>query len=299
MNSTRLRIASASANSSSLTILQAQPRIDESTYECALVSLSTQSELRSHHFELRLLVPPRLAPFEFPRDAQVGMKVLLTCSALEGHQPISFIWLKDQQIIMSGASLEGSVGAKSAPPDTVNSLAQLHRQQLAEKLALSAHAALELGPTKSEYVLITSNSKSAPFGVSNDDDEHSDYDDDDADNGKNIVNNNSANEHSGQSHDKSIAVAPKHDSSHLQTNRKLAAPHRKSSMHLIDSSIRIRQADDFSILSIDSIELKHSGRYSCSAQNEAARVQHSSQLIINGKYPAVVRFQPIKDSHID
>ncbi|CAA3033297.1 Down syndrome cell adhesion molecule Dscam2, partial [Olea europaea subsp. europaea] len=272
MNSTRLRLSQA-ANASSLTILQAQPRLDEANYECALAgsgaasaaAASQASEEKTHQFKLRLLVPPRLAPFEFPADAQVGMKVLLTCSALEGQQPISFVWLRDNQIIEPSGTSESN---KMAGERSVASLGQVHQQQLADKFALSAHSAISLGQ-RSAYVLIGGGQQgpavqtTARGGDSLDEDplggvEGSDTPPRDA---------------SGRGGAKTQT-----------TNRtQAAAAAAQTSMQLSDSSIRIRQADDYSILSIEPLELKHSGRYTCSAQNEAARVSHSSQLSINGR----------------
>lgn len=37
-----------------------------------------------------------------------------------------------------------------------------------------------------------------------------------------------------------------------------------------------------SVLNIDSVTGKHAGRYTCSAQNQAASVNYTSELIVNG-----------------
>jgi hypothetical protein len=279
MNSTRLRL-SQRHNSSSLTILQAQPRLDEATYECALAE---SPFAKAHQFQLKLLVPPRLAPFEFPADAQVGMKVLLTCSALEGQQPISFVWLRDNQIIDPAGSSAADAGAPSSPSSSaeskglttghrdeqlVASLGQLHQQQLADKFALSAHSAISLGD-KSEYVLIgPAPQTAATSGAGKQSPAARQHE------LSNIVDDENEN-------DDADAAGP------LLARSKVAGARQKpATMHVSDASIRIRQADDYSILSIEPLELKHSGRYTCSAQNEAARVSHSSQLIINGELRA-------------
>lgn len=182
----------------SLSISAAQIRLDEGVYECVL--LEQERLVRSLRFELVLLVAPRLAPFEFAADAQVGMKVVLTCSALEGHQPISFVWLKDGRPI----ALDGSQSAAS--------LGQLHRQQLSAKLAEPSQ---------------------------------------------------------GRRLDSALGGTTNQNESEL--------------VPIWDSGIRIRQSDDYAILSIERLDLNHAGRYTCSAQNEAARASHSAQLSINGK----------------
>lgn len=208
--------------------MDAQVELDEGQFECSLVEQqaaevgdkldSAGKAIKAHKFELKLLVKPRLAPFEFAANAQVGMKVVLTCAALEGQQPMSFVWLKDNQLISGdGAQLIAAAELPSATGNgrQANSLSQLHQQQLADKLALMESREAD------EYALI------------------------------------------GQEEppDQDILLPV-----------------------LSDSNVRTRQADDYSILSIEKLELKHAGTYTCSAQNEAARASHSSQLVINGEY---------------
>lgn len=280
MNSTRLRLAGGQTTGASLTIVQAQPRLDESVYECSLAGGHSPSD-RTHRFELKLLVPPRLAPFEFPRDAQVGMKVLLTCSALEGQQPISFVWLRDNQIIVPSAAPgttgpaaddddDEGAGPEEAGERAPSSLAHFHQQQLADKLALSPHAALALGQRNSEYVLIQPDGPTAAQqqpGSGREPKQAQAHEQGDEEEGEGAQGE--------RQRDKSVASAGR------------GRARQAGARQLLDPSIRIRQADDYSILSIDSIELKHAGRYTCSAQNEAARASHSSQLVINGEWGAL------------
>lgn len=233
-----------------------QPQLDEGNYQCAIVSLARENQpIKLHRFELRLVLAPRLAPFEFPPEAQVGMKVMLTCSALEGQQPISFVWLKDNKIIsadpLSGrATGEGvAKGPTSSIVSTGNvlSLNQLHQQQLSEKLALGAGGslALNLPVERQEYVMLS----------------------------------NGANTNSMTTGPNPMEDLESETSGSLQPTATTI-----TTTVLSDSSIRVRQSDDYSILSIERLELKHAGRYTCSAQNEAARTSHSSQLAINGEY---------------
>lgn len=242
----------------SLIISSAQPKLDDATYECALVSYQGASMssdekrtdssgeeqpkvLKTHRIKLELLVPPRLAPFEFPSDAQVGMKVVLTCSTLKGQQPISFVWLKDNQIIDSHSSALGPASSSANPQQQQSSspgksLAQVHRQQLSDKLKLEAAGRHPLGSQQIDYAIL-STSESQQVNL---------------------------------------------DSTDGQQQQQQLVP------VLSDPNIRVRQADDYSILSIDSLELKHSGRYTCSAQNEAARATHTAQLVINGKFEGIL-----------
>lgn len=52
----------------------------------------------------------------------------------------------------------------------------------------------------------------------------------------------------------------------------------------VDDNIMIRQNDEFtSALSIQSIKQSHAGEYTCRVQNDAATVQYSAMLKVNGK----------------
>lgn len=52
--------------------------------------------------------------------------------------------------------------------------------------------------------------------------------------------------------------------------------------------IMIRQNDEFtSALSIISIKQSHAGEYSCRVQNDAATIQYSASLKVNGTYPSI------------
>ena len=232
-------------SNNSLVISRTQTKLDEGNYECQLVDSKRQSKpLKVHKFQLKLLVAPKLAPFEFAPAAQVGMKILLTCSALEGQRPISFVWLKDKQIIEApsgGAQLDVASGAEGAKDEEdtsspsrrlANSLGQLHQQQLAGK-QLADDSEPPLDKSFDNYLLVQEDHQA-------------------------LERRSSASGGAGE-------------------------PNSKPETVISDSAISVRQAEDYSILVIEPLELKHSGRYTCSAQNAAARVSHSSQLVINGE----------------
>lgn len=256
----------------SLIITSAQPQLDEASYECALIrtisklktsasamgntkdSLPEQPEgeeegeeedqedvSKRHNFELKLIMAPQVAPFEFPTNAKVGMRVELICSILEGQQPISFVWLKDNQIIEpNNHQLSSEMEPSSVR--TANSLDQLHRQQMADKMSpgLGVHSSTTVSQ-KSEYVIIV--------------DQASTLKDSESEQTKRLTN----------------------DGGNSMKDQQQLLP------LLSDSNIRTKQSDYNSILSIEALQLKHSGRYTCSVQNEAGRASHSSQLVINGK----------------
>lgn len=59
---------------------------------------------------------------------------------------------------------------------------------------------------------------------------------------------------------------------------------RPSNKDGVDDNIMIRQNDEFtSALSIQSIKQSHAGEYTCRVQNDAATVQYSAMLKVNGK----------------
>ena len=48
--------------------------------------------------------------------------------------------------------------------------------------------------------------------------------------------------------------------------------------------IAVRNVDTYtSILTIDRVESKHGGNYSCFAQNQAASASHTASLVVNGR----------------
>lgn len=48
--------------------------------------------------------------------------------------------------------------------------------------------------------------------------------------------------------------------------------------------INIRKVDIYtSIMTIDHVEAKHGGNYTCTAQNQAASASHTAVLVVNGR----------------
>lgn len=45
------------------------------------------------------LDPPRVGPYEFPNDLQVGMKARAMCSVMQGDPPFRFLWTQDSHRI--------------------------------------------------------------------------------------------------------------------------------------------------------------------------------------------------------
>lgn len=287
-------------------------KLDEGNYQCALVTskiiqsttntndntssttnkqqhhLSSKSLnkkqrwkiLKLHQFHLKLVEPPRLAPFEFANDATVGMRVLITCSILRGQKPISFVWLKDNQIIASQdnqhrnepSSLLLTDHSRTTTTTTTSgggglSLAQLHRQQLAESRLSSLSPESSTATQISSKALHKSQHMTNKLNGYSNEEPRLDYV---------IYNHQSAD---------NIANLPNRSGNNNNNNFTAINNDNQLLALLSDPSIKIKHSDDYSILSIENLELKHSGRYTCSAYNEVARATHTSQLIINGKCP--------------
>lgn len=50
------------------------------------------------------IVPPKITPFSFARDLNVGDRTSIQCVVVTGDLPLMFTWLKDNQPILTGSS---------------------------------------------------------------------------------------------------------------------------------------------------------------------------------------------------
>ena len=55
-------------------------------------------------FEFYLSVPPKITPFSFARDLNVGDRTSIQCVVVTGDLPLSFVWLKDQHSSLTDIS---------------------------------------------------------------------------------------------------------------------------------------------------------------------------------------------------
>lgn len=72
---------------------------------------SGQAEFGLNFFSFsfsRCLDPPRVGPYEFPNDLQVGMKARAMCSVMQGDAPFKFAWSQD------GRRIESDVATKES-----------------------------------------------------------------------------------------------------------------------------------------------------------------------------------------
>ncbi|CAN7943612.1 unnamed protein product, partial [Ixodes hexagonus] len=45
---------------------------------------------------------PKIQPFNFPKNHPLNKKVVVSCVAMEGDEPLTFTWLKDGRPLASG-----------------------------------------------------------------------------------------------------------------------------------------------------------------------------------------------------
>lgn len=76
---------------------------DEDVYRCVVTSTSGSSKA-SAELHMRVLVAPVISPFNPPPNLREGMRVMLTCSVVEGDSPVLIQFLKDGDPIHESAS---------------------------------------------------------------------------------------------------------------------------------------------------------------------------------------------------
>ncbi|XP_017876805.1 Down syndrome cell adhesion molecule-like protein Dscam2 isoform X2 [Ceratina calcarata] len=77
----------------SLYIDMVQRAADQGTYTCTARNKHNFTSQRS--VEVRVLVPPKITPFSFARDLNVGDRTSVQCVVVTGDLPLTFTWLKD------------------------------------------------------------------------------------------------------------------------------------------------------------------------------------------------------------
>ncbi|XP_020288503.1 Down syndrome cell adhesion molecule-like protein Dscam2 isoform X2 [Pseudomyrmex gracilis] len=70
-----------------------QRNADQGTYTCTARNKHNFTSHRS--VEVRVLVPPKITPFSFARDLNVGDRTSVQCVVVTGDLPLTFTWLKD------------------------------------------------------------------------------------------------------------------------------------------------------------------------------------------------------------
>ncbi|XP_024940114.1 Down syndrome cell adhesion molecule-like protein Dscam2 isoform X3 [Cephus cinctus] len=81
-----------------------QKSADQGTYTC---TAKNKHNFTSHRaVDVRVLVPPKITPFSFARDLNVGDRTSIQCVVVTGDLPLTFTWLKDNVPIEASSSDE-------------------------------------------------------------------------------------------------------------------------------------------------------------------------------------------------
>ncbi|XP_012218067.1 cell adhesion molecule Dscam2-like isoform X2 [Linepithema humile] len=93
-----------------------QRNADQGTYTCTARNKHNFTSHRS--VEVRVLVPPKITPFSFARDLNVGDRTSVQCVVVTGDLPLTFTWLKDNVPIETQDASSGSrVRSPAGPGD--------------------------------------------------------------------------------------------------------------------------------------------------------------------------------------
>lgn len=85
------------------------------------------------------LVPPKITPFEFARDVNVGDRVSVQCVVGTGDLPLTFRWLKDDHPIIASSSIgEKTVNQQSAGVDSNSPVNIRQNDDFTSALSISA-----------------------------------------------------------------------------------------------------------------------------------------------------------------
>lgn len=76
---------------------------DEGSYRC-VVTGTNRASTASAELYIRVLVAPVISPFNPPPNLREGMRVMLTCSVVEGDSPVLIQFLKDGDPIHDSSS---------------------------------------------------------------------------------------------------------------------------------------------------------------------------------------------------
>ncbi|EGI65012.1 Down syndrome cell adhesion molecule-like protein [Acromyrmex echinatior] len=105
-----------------------QRSADEGTYTCTARNKHNFTSHRS--VEVRVLVPPKITPFSFARDLNVGDRTSVQCVVVTGDLPLTFTWLKDNVPIETVRTLPNGIQISDYPPFssilTINSVSASH-----------------------------------------------------------------------------------------------------------------------------------------------------------------------------
>lgn len=83
-------------------------------------------------------MPPKITPFEFSKDVNVGDRVSVQCVVGTGDLPLSFNWLKDNVPISGAAIKDEKSNRKSASGNEDNSIIIRQNDEFSSALSINA-----------------------------------------------------------------------------------------------------------------------------------------------------------------
>lgn len=93
------------------------------------------------------LVPPKITPFEFARDVNVGDRVSVQCVVGTGDLPLTFVWMKDDVPIISN-SVDPKTARKLALNDADSPIMIRQNDEFTSALSIPAIARNQGGTYK-------------------------------------------------------------------------------------------------------------------------------------------------------
>ncbi|XP_071538790.1 cell adhesion molecule Dscam2-like isoform X2 [Panulirus ornatus] len=81
----------------SLVIDNVQRVTDAGTYSCT--ASTRHGDKSTQSVQVKVLVPPRIGPFTFRKNAAAGIRVQVSCSLEQGDLPVTIRWLKDGEAL--------------------------------------------------------------------------------------------------------------------------------------------------------------------------------------------------------
>ncbi|XP_043669465.1 Down syndrome cell adhesion molecule-like protein Dscam2 isoform X1 [Vespula pensylvanica] len=97
-----------------------QRAADQGIYTCTARNKHNITSQRS--VEVRVLVPPKITPFSFARDLNVGDRTSIQCVVATGDLPLTFTWLKDNVPIETIRTTSREASSNLANGDSIGSL---------------------------------------------------------------------------------------------------------------------------------------------------------------------------------
>ncbi|PSN46727.1 Down syndrome cell adhesion molecule-like protein Dscam2, partial [Blattella germanica] len=214
---------------------------DQGIYSCTAKNKQNYTAQRS--VDIRVLVPPKITPFSFARDLNVGDRTSIQCVVVTGDLPLSFVWLKDQHGSLADINTRQYDDFTSTL--SIGSISRAHSGNYTCRVSNAASTV-----THTAQLRVNVPPRISPF-----------YFEDGVTEGM---------------HTQIMCTAS-------QGDRPFNITWRKDSQPLSDDArwISISDYAPFSsILTINTVTSSHSGNYTCVAANKVGKAEYTAQLSV-------------------